>query len=120
MLSTLAAAQAQNAGNCGPLNGATSVGRFGTEGGGPYMTLWLGLEGDRIAQAAYKSNGCPSAMACGSMTCEIVRGRTVAEALRLEPQDLILILGGLPEGKGECAERAIIALRDALKQEGEN
>jgi nitrogen fixation NifU-like protein len=120
VLSALAAEHVRNAGNCGPLEGATSVGRYGSEGGGPYMTLWIDVQSGRIARAAYKSNGCPAAMACGSMTCEIVRGRTVEEALRLERDDLIVILGGLPEGKGECAAHAIFALQDALKHRGEN
>ena len=120
MLSPLAAEQVRNAGNCGPLEGATSVGRYGSEGGGPHMTLWLEVEGGKIKRAAYKSNGCPASMACGSMTCEIVRGRTVEEALRLGPEDLIVILGGLPEGKGECAHHAIIALRAALNNRSEN
>ena len=120
MLSALASEHVQRPRNCGPLEGATHVGRYGSEGGGPYMTLWLDVQAGRIARAAYKSNGCPAAMACGSMTCEIVRGRTVEEALRLEPEDLFVILGGLPEGKGECADHAIFALQDALKNRGEN
>jgi nitrogen fixation NifU-like protein len=120
MLSPQAARQVSNAANLGPLEGATNVGRFGAEGGGPYMVLWLEIQDERVKRAAYKSNGCPSAMACGSMTCEILRGRSVEEALRLEPEDLILILGGLPEGKEDCAARAITALKNALTQRSQN
>lgn len=119
MLSALASEHVQRPRNRGPLEGATNVGRYGSEGGGPYMTLWLEVRDGRITQAAYKTYGCPAAMACGSMTCEIVKGRTVDEALRLEPEDLILILGGLPEGKGDCARYAIVALRDALDNRSE-
>jgi nitrogen fixation NifU-like protein len=54
------------------------------------------------------------------MTTEIVKGRSVEEALRLEPEDLILILGGLPEGKEECARMAVHALRDALGDRRQN
>ena len=120
VLSALAVQHIQSGRNGGPLEGATSVGRFGNRGDGPYMTLWLQVQEDRITQAAYQTYGCPSAIACGSMTCEIVKGRSVEEAMRLEPEDLIVILGGLPEGKGECARMAVIALREALEIGGEN
>ena len=88
--------------NNGPLTAATSTGRYGSPGGGPYMTLWLALEGDRIRHASFETYGCPSAIACGSMLTELVAGRTVEEALRLEANDLVLVLGGLPEGKGNA------------------
>jgi NifU-like protein involved in Fe-S cluster formation len=84
-------------------------------GDGPYIKLWLTLdsEGHRITAAAYQANGCPSSIACGSIVAQVLQGRTVEEALRLEPHDINLLLGGLPEGKEYCAEMAVKALRSA-------
>ena len=117
MLSSLAADHVQRPRHRGPLEGATNVGYFGQEGEGPYLTIWLKADEETISEAAYATYGCPSAIACGSLTCEIVAGRTKGQASQLESKDLALILGGLPEGKGHCAEMAIAALKDALKEE---
>jgi nitrogen fixation NifU-like protein len=114
VLSPLAAEYAQRANNRGPLESSTHVGRYGSEGGGPYMILWLEIKDEVIRAVAYQTYGCPAAMACGSITCALVKGRDVDEAMRLTAEDLIYVLGGLPEGKGECAKYAIVALRDAL------
>ena len=119
MLSALASEHVQRPRNIGPLDGATTIGKYGNRGDGPYMTLWLVVADGRIEQAAYQTYGCPSAVACASMTAELVKGRTLEEALRLDPGDLIVVLGGLPEGKGECARMAVSALRDALQTRGE-
>ena len=112
--STLFDEHVQRPRNCGPLERATHVGRFGNRGDGPYMTLWFVIEDGRITQGSYQTYGCPSAIACASVTVELMKGRTVHEALRLTADDLIVILGGLPEGKGECAHVAVSSLRDAL------
>jgi len=100
--------------NVGPLAEATHVGRVGEQGSGPYMTLWFVLEGDRITRAAYQTYGCPSAIACGSMTATLLQGRTRDQALLLTAGDLVLVLGGIPEGKEHCAQMAVQAVRGAL------
>jgi hypothetical protein len=51
------------------------------------------------------------------MTAKLVTGRGVEQALRLTGQDVVLVLGGLPEGKGHFADMAVSALRSALEQE---
>ncbi|HLK13248.1 MAG TPA: iron-sulfur cluster assembly scaffold protein [Fimbriimonadaceae bacterium] len=119
MFSAIATDHIQRPRNQGPLGGEALVGKFGNRGDGPYMTLWLVIEGNKIANAAYQTYGCPAAVACASMTCEIVRGRTVAQAESLEAEDLIVVLGGLPEGKEECARMAVAALKNALDGQGE-
>jgi NifU-like protein involved in Fe-S cluster formation len=123
-LSALAAEHLSNPRNVGPLEGSTHEGiswaPWLLPGDGPYIKLWLTLDGDRIAAAAYQANGCPSSIACGSIVAQVLRGRTLDEALRLEPHDINLLLGGLPEGKEYCAEMAVKALRSALLGEESN
>ena len=100
--------------NVGPLEGATHEGIAGIPGDGPHMRLWLIVEGDRIKQAAYETYGCPAATASGSMLAAVVAGRTTEQALLITPEDLMKLLGGLPDGKQHCAELPIAALRSAL------
>lgn len=68
----------------------------------------------KIEDAAYRSNGCFASIASASVVAEMLKGRTVEQALSLEPQDVNTLCGGLPEGKGYCAEMAIEAIRNAL------
>lgn len=100
--------------NVGPLEGATHRGAVGMAGEGPYALLWLEVEGDRIRRAAYETYGCPAAVACLSMLAEAIAGRTLEQARRLDARDLAVLLRGLPEGKEECADRAVAALAAAL------
>lgn len=114
MLSEMALSHVHTPRNCGPLENATHYGQSGVPGEGPYVQMWLDVENDTISKAAYKCNGCPSMIASSSVTAQILTGRTTAQALLLEPKDLILILGGLPDGKESCAEKAVAALRNAI------
>ena len=97
----------------GPLEGATHFGESDPRGDGPYMQIWLIIEEGSILKAAYRSPGCPSSSACGGVLCALVTGREVARALSLTVQDLLNVIGELPEGKGHYAERAIRALQAA-------
>ena len=103
----------------GPLVDATHQGTAGTPGEGPYVVLWLRLNGDLIEQAAYRTFGCPAAIASASMLAELTENRTVAEARSLCEEDIVAALDGLPEGKGHCPPLALAALRHALKAQGE-
>ena len=99
----------------GELEGATHKGVAGAPGDGPYLILWLQIEGDTILCASFKTFGCPSAVASGSMTATLVTGRTVEKAALLTTEDLLRVLGGLPPGKEYTADLAIQALQNALQ-----
>nr|WP_309698013.1 iron-sulfur cluster assembly scaffold protein [Armatimonas sp.] len=99
----------------GPLEGATHTGTAGTPGGGPYVVLWFVVSGERIDRAAYKTFGCPAAIASASMVAELVEGRLVEAALMLTESELIQALGGLPEGKEHCPKLAVQALVAAFQ-----
>lgn len=102
--------------NAGPVEDATHYGQFGIPGDGPYVQLWLRVEGETIAGTGYQTYGCPAAVGCASVLAEVLRGKTLDVAKLIEPGDLALLLGGLPDGKSDCADRAIGALRDALEE----
>lgn len=114
MLSPRAAMHVHSPRNAGALPNATHLGYGGTPGEGPYSRLWLIIDGDFIVRAGYECNGCPSSIAASSAVAEIVTGRTVAQARRLDAHDVLILLGGLPEGKGYYADLAVQALQSAL------
>lgn len=115
MFSAIVLDHFHNPRHVGPLEAATHQGVAGSPGDGPYLILWFVVEEDVIQQAAYQTYGCPAAIASGSMTATLLVGRTVEQALNLTATDLMLLLGGLPEGKEHCAQLAITALTNALK-----
>ena len=100
----------------GPLEGATHKGTAGTPGEGPYVVLWLRVEGEIIREAAYQTFGCPAAIASASVLAELIEGGNAKEALALDEAGLTVALGGLPEGKDHCPRLAIAALRSALEK----
>lgn len=101
----------------GPMDGASHYGQAGDPGGGPYVQLWFLVEGDRILRGAYRTYGCPAAVACASLVAEILVGKTTTCALAIDARDIDHLLGGLPEGKGHCPAMVVDALRQALSEE---
>lgn len=100
--------------NAGSLPGANAVGRAGSGDCGDLVELSLRIQGDRIVEARFRAFGCVAAIAGASVTTELVRGRTLIEALALTNRDVVEALGGLPPHKVECSILAEEAIRSAL------
>lgn len=103
----------------GTLSEADVTGQSGMPGEGPYLTLALRLsreQPDKVEEAWFETYGCPSAIACGSWLCTWAEAKDAVTLGRITPDDLNLLLGGLPLGKEHCAQLAIGALHDALDQ----
>ncbi|MBN1221759.1 MAG: iron-sulfur cluster assembly scaffold protein [Candidatus Aminicenantes bacterium] len=82
---------------------------------GDTMEIFIRIEGDRISQCAFLTDGCAATLACGSMATEIAIGKSFTEALASVSGDMIMKrLGGLPEGNVHCAFLAAETLRRAL------
>lgn len=114
MYSTVVGDHFHNPRRVGPLRGATHRGTAGTPGDGPYVVLWLRVENDRVAQAAYQTYGCPAAVAAASMAAQMAEGRSLEEAAGVTPEQIVSALEGLPEGKEHCPMLAVRALSAAL------
>ena len=99
----------------GPLAGATHEGLAGAPGEGPHFHLWLTIQGQEIAGAAYNTYGCLAAIASGEMLCLLLVGRSIEQAQQLTPELLTRAMQGLPEGKEHCPQLAISALRQATR-----
>ena len=100
--------------NAGRLEDATAVGRAGAPGQGNYVVLYLRVEGGHIIHAAFQTYGCPGAVAAGSVTTELVAGKSLTEAANVTAQTILDALDGLPPGRAHCAGLAASALHDAL------
>ena len=115
MLSALASEHVANPRNRGPLSDFTHYGVAGSPGGGPYVEIWLITKDNCITSATYETHGCPSSVAASSVLCTLATGRDMEKMKNFDSRDLLLVLGGLPEGKEEFAEMAICAFSAAMK-----
>ena len=113
-LSATALEYANSAAFCGPLEGATHSGLSGIPGDGPFMRIELKVENGRISRAAYQSYGCPTSRACGALACKLLTGRTLDQAALIAANDLVVILGGVPEGKEHCPKMTAEAIQRAI------
>jgi nitrogen fixation NifU-like protein len=82
------------------------------------MEITLRLDGERIAKCMFFTDGCGATIACGSRLTREVTGRKITEAIEIGADDLINMLGGLPDDHRHCASLAVIALRNAIRNLG--
>ncbi len=101
--------------NMGDLPSADGVGEVGAAACGDIMKISLKIEDGRIKDARFKTFGCGSAIASSSMATELIKGRTVEEAMSFSNQEVVDALGGLPPVKIHCSVLAEEALKAALE-----
>jgi nitrogen fixation NifU-like protein len=108
--------------NVGELDGANAVGQVGNLKCGDIMKIYMKIEDDIIKDISFKTFGCGAAIATSSMATEMVKGKTIQEALKLTNSAVVEALEGLPPAKVHCsvlAEEAIkAALADYYKNQG--
>lgn len=85
---------------------------------GDIMEVYLRVEGGRIKDIRFFTDGCGPSIACGSMLTQLAQGRTLDGAADLSKEELTDALGGLPEESLHCAELAVTTLRKALEDLG--
>ena len=81
---------------------------------GDIMNLYIKVENDVITDAKFKTFGCGAAIATSSMVTELIKGKTISEALKLSNKAVATALGGLPKVKMHCSVLAEQALKAAL------
>ncbi|MBN1811928.1 MAG: iron-sulfur cluster assembly scaffold protein [Anaerolineae bacterium] len=81
---------------------------------GDTMEIYLRLNGERIEQASFMTDGCGPTVACGSTLTTMVQGLSLQEAGGITPESLLEALDGLPEESVHCAELAVNTLREAI------
>jgi nitrogen fixation NifU-like protein len=100
--------------NVGEIPDADGVGSVGNPVCGDIMKLYIKVKNGKIVDAKFKTFGCGAAIATSSMVTELVKGKTLEEALTISNKAVAEALGGLPPVKMHCSVLAEEALRSAI------
>ena len=101
--------------NMGEMEDASGVGTVGNAKCGDIMRIYIKVEGDVITDVKFKTFGCGAAIATSSKATELVKGKTLDEALQITNKMVMDALGGLPPVKVHCSVLAEEALHAAIQ-----
>ena len=101
--------------NVGEIADANGVGEVGNAKCGDIMKIYLKIENDIIEDVKFETFGCGSAIASSSMATEMIKGKSIHEALELTNKAVAEALDGLPAHKMHCSVLAEEAIKNALK-----
>jgi len=109
----------KNPKNVGEMQNPSAVGNVGNASCGDIMKIFLRIENNIIVDASFLTFGCAAAITTSSIATEMIKGKTLEDALKVTNQQVAEELGGLPPQKIHCsvmAEEAIKAAIDDYKQ----
>ncbi len=101
--------------NMGEMEDADGVGTVGNAKCGDIMRIYIKVEDDVITDVKFKTFGCGAAIATSSKATELVKGKTLDEALKITNKMVMESLGGLPPVKVHCSVLAEEALHAAIQ-----
>ena len=101
--------------NVGEIPDADGVGEVGNAKCGDIMKMYLKIKDNRIEDAKFETFGCGSAIASSSMATELIKGKTIEEALAVTNKQVVDALGGLPAYKLHCSVLAEESIKAAVK-----
>ncbi len=101
--------------NVGSIENADGVGEVGNAKCGDIMKIYLKIDDNRITDVKFETFGCGSAIASSSMATEMIKGKTIDEALALTNKEVVDALGGLPVHKLHCSVLAEEAVKSAIQ-----
>ncbi|MCX5692388.1 MAG: Fe-S cluster assembly scaffold protein NifU [Candidatus Omnitrophica bacterium] len=104
----------KNPKNVGEIPDANGIGNVGNPICGDIMRLYIKVKDGKILDAKFKTFGCGAAIATSSMITELVKGKTIDEALKISNSAVAEALGGLPKIKMHCSVLAEEALKSAI------
>jgi len=111
--------------NYGRIKNPDGIGEIGNPSCGDVLRLYIKVRDNKISDIKFETLGCAAAIAVSSMITELVKGKTLEEALKITKKDVADELGGLPDIKMHCSNLAEEALKRAIadykkKQKHEN
>ena len=101
--------------NVGALENPDAVGEVGNTTCGDVMKIYLKIKDERITDISFETYGCAAAIATSSIATEMVKGKTLDEAVQLKNRDVIQALGELPPEKIHCSVLAEEAIKAAVE-----
>ena len=101
--------------NVGAIENADGVGQVGNAKCGDIMKMYLKIDDNTITDAKFETFGCGSAIASSSMATELIKGKTIEDAMKITNKQVVDALGGLPDYKLHCSVLAEEAMKLAIK-----
>ena len=105
----------RNPRNVGVIADADGIGEDGNAKCGDIMKIYLKIENDIISDVKFETFGCGSAIASSSMATELIKGKSISDAMALTNRAVAEALDGLPAHKMHCSVLAEEAIKSALK-----
>jgi nitrogen fixation NifU-like protein len=115
MYSELVMQHFSNPHNVGVIEDADGVGKVGNPMCGDVMEMFIKVKDDRIDDVKFRTFGCGAAIATSSIATEMIKGKSVDEAVKLSNKAVADALGGLPAQKMHCSNLAADAVRAAVE-----
>ncbi|MEG1049247.1 MAG: Fe-S cluster assembly scaffold protein NifU [Oscillospiraceae bacterium] len=100
--------------NVGELKNANGIGEVGNAQCGDIMRIYLDIKDDIIQDVRFKTFGCGAAIATSSMATEMIKGKSIKQALELSNKAVMEALDGLPPVKVHCSVLAEQAVKAAI------
>lgn len=104
----------QNPRNLGKMDDADGIGEVGNATCGDIMKIYIKVEDDIITDVKFNTFGCGSAIATSSMATEMIKGKSIKDALALSNKAVVEALDGLPANKIHCSVLAEEAVKAAV------
>ncbi len=106
----------KNPKNAGGLRGANGIGKVGNAKCGDIMKMYLLIdENEVVKDARFKTFGCCAAIASTDVACDLVKGKSVEEALKVTNKQVLAILGEMPANKIHCSVLAEESIHSAVE-----
>jgi nitrogen fixation NifU-like protein len=82
---------------------------------GDTIEMWLNIADGKISNIKFMTDGCGFTIVCASYITRTAKGKTIAEALQIKPEDIDKYFGGLPDDHKHCAKLSVLTLEAAIQ-----
>jgi nitrogen fixation NifU-like protein len=106
--------------NMGKMANPDGVGEAGNPSCGDVLRIYIKVKDDKIKKVSFETLGCAVAIAVSSVITQMVKDKTLSQALKITKEDVAEELGSLPSFKMHCSNLAADALRKAIEDYKEN
>ena len=105
----------KNPRNYGKMKNPSGVGKVGNIVCGDLLEFYIKVQDNKVIDAKFMTFGCVAALGVSSVLTEIVKGKTIQEAKKITPKDIVREVGGLPREKVHCSVLGFEGLKKAIE-----